>query len=309
MKWHLVDMDDGPDGGGGVALAAALSRAGIEHKCWCFSTLASGWTDGTAAELIRDTDADAFRKRFDSEDVLVPGTLRALSWLAGSGIDDDQGASIHESVLDCVEPVGTLVEAGKAGVPLVEHELVMAKPVRRICAEQFHGGWILDERGYVHSVADGEEAWFRISAMRRKGSRRCALIPRLGRFLFAGCHLFRDGDVALSSWMRVDSMRPSWRPALGRTVSGRIWTRAAHDLTALEIREGFVHSLWAWNAAHKKARLVALLPLPAPWLAAVQEELVAALQGDGPVESPADRCYADAPIDLALTENTLMERL
>ena len=57
------------------------------------------------------------------------------------------------------------------------------------------------------------------------------------------------------------------------------------------------------------ATFVACLPIPATWLQLDEHAWVEAIAGPQEIQiTPADRFYADAPIDLAIECNILLER-
>ncbi len=310
QRIHIIDMDDGPGGGGGAALARVLVANSITHQCWTSSTLSSGWDASPETRCIDDEALAGVMNEAVNDDVFVAGTSAALGWLRR--VAESAENEISESLSKLIEmPQGvrSLLVAGDAELPVAEYEVLVKAPERKLCSKLFHGGWILTDAGNLIGVANGEEAWYRTSQLFRRGMTMCALVPALQRSLYLGSHYFVDGEIRHAAFLRVDSMRPSWRPALGRTVTGRVWQRAVDELDGLNVKHGFLQSLWLLGAGAKQARFVASSPTPSAWLGLDSDGIAAAMVGGASNGlTMADRYYADAPIDLAISCRTLMER-
>ena len=307
---HIIDMDDGPEGGGGAALGRLLTEKGIPHKCWVSSTMSSGWDASVETRCVGDEGLAQVIEDAGPDDMFVPTTRAARFWLAE--VKEKTNVDFPESLARIMAmPVGvrSLLGAANAELPVVGFEVLSKPPERELCSKLFHGGWVLTDLGDLVALENGEEAWYRICQLFRRSTKSCALIPSVGCSLYIGSHLFVDGEARHATFMRVDSMRPSWRLALGRTVSGRVWDRATSELEHLDIKTGFFKSLWLFGAGRKKARFLASEPTPGAWLEIDGDGLAEALFGSPKRHiAPSGRYYADAPIDLAITCSTLLER-
>ncbi len=308
---HIVDLDDGPDGGGGAALASMLRRMEIKHQCWTVSPMDSGWQQNSLAQCVDGPGLLEVIEDLGPDDLVVPGTRAALDWLDTlRGDQDASWQSALEDLLDSPRGFASLTAAVVAEVPIAEHEVIVSKPDRKLCAKIFHGGWILKPDGVLVAVEDGGEAWFRLASLVRKGVGPCALIPSLGRDLFMGLHYFENENGCHHAFFRADSIRPSWRMTMGRTVEGRVWNRAIDDMTHLKLPSGFFQTLWLNAPGQRKARFVASMPLPSSSLVACERELAVAMKSaESGVVTPSGLYYADAPIDFAIDQSTLLERI
>ncbi|MFT7617042.1 MAG: hypothetical protein ACI97A_000675 [Planctomycetota bacterium] len=309
-RFHILDLDDGPDGGGGATLARILSRSGVEHRCWAPSTLSSGWLASSNVVCTSEQDLVNELRGGTEAETYVPGTLATLSLL--SRVDDEFGEDLNSELRGLLRsPWGleSLVEASDDSIQVADHLIFQGIADRKACQPMIGGGWMLTDNGELHSVEDDGEAWYRLNGAMRRDTNKAALIPAMKRHLYLGAHYIGGEDIRQSSFMRVDSMRPSWRPALGRTVDGRPWKRANDDLAELNLASGFWQTAWLFAPGETKASFVASLPVPAAWLQLDEQAWVGALKNPHEFHmTPADRFYADAPIDLAIECQTLLER-
>lgn len=309
-KIYILDLDDGPDGGGGATLAKVLVNHGIRHESWVPTTMSSGWLQSESVSCTSEEELSTKLCQQQGDVQYIPGTHSVLGTL--SRMIEDCGDKLDSGLrqlLGSPRGIESLLRAEREDLPVANHVIVDRRLEENECQAMLAGGWMLDDEGLIHAIEDAGEAWYRNNQAHRSGAKRVALIPANRRLLVLGTHYVVDQDIRHSSFLRVDSIRPSWRPALGRTVAGRLWQRAEVDFMTLEPAPGFWQSAWLIAPGESTAQFVASMPLPSPWIQIDPSAWVEAMQNPRESKmSPADHFYADAPIDMAIDGKTLLAR-
>jgi hypothetical protein len=159
MQIDIIDMDDGPDGGGGAALSASLSVRGIKHTVWVDDALSSGWpTDTEHASVEWLADHEAFRSISDKSLVIL-GTRAAITHV---------NAQKHlpkslERTLKAPRHIDALRAAHDGNARTVPYALLRDTTDLEVMEQTFLASHLLHADGEMLAVSDGGKQWDRLA--------------------------------------------------------------------------------------------------------------------------------------------------
>ncbi len=316
-SWIVVDAADGPESGGGAALARALARREVPHEAWILDSHAGGAprecrcvAPEALGEALRTAGAQAR---------VVPGSLDAVRWLRSAvrESEKDVPGSLRR-LLD--EPTGraALFAAAKWKLPhapfaLIEH------PEREAMKRGFAASHLMAEDGRLQPVSDGEAAWFESRSLIRREGSPAVLLGMPGARLHAVALAVRDGRPAAAGAVIVDAGASRSRSALARSVRPA-GLRAFLTKVARRFGVDGLKTVWAVSVPGKDDfLLVTVHPSPPDWLELFGDDggvLVDALLGDEACSDEAKRFpllsaglyHASVPVDERLEESVILKR-
>ena len=311
MQIDIIDMDDGPDGGGGAALSASLSVRGIKHTVWVDDALSSGWpTDTEHASVEWLADHEAFRSISDKSLVIL-GTRAAITHV---------NAQKHlpkslERTLKAPRHIDALRAAHDGNARTVPYALLRDTTDLEVMEQTFLASHLLHADGEMLAVSDGGEAWLKIKRAARAKRLSAAAVGAKGAQMFQLAVVTKGNRCVASVALRVDQAYSAWRVAFGRVVCGKQWDRLADDAAQLMGQPG-IYTVWATILdGDKRPQFITARPTPPDWLCVAGPDggvLVDALLGDKKnkgEQPPAQRVYSAIPIDTPVTTETLLRRM
>lgn len=311
---HVVDLDDGPDGGGGPAMLRVLRSRGVPFRAWAFETLSSGYA--AAGDLAHVVPAEAGIALVDPADIVVAGSARALAFLEEKAHALPKGVEPPPWALTALLPRHLeALRSARHALPVAAVEWHQSAPARLALASSFKRGWILGASGRCRAVTDPEDAWLRLRRWLGGGEERTALVEGAGLRLAAFALTIRDARPAAYAALAVDVMHESWRIALGRTIDGDEW-RTFAELVARHVAvDGLFHGLAIHSNQRGTPRFLTLRPGAPAWIEAagpdggcLLDTLLDDAFGPGVLAVPAGIAIAAVPVDAPLTADELFLR-
>lgn len=310
MQLHIIDMNDGPDGGGGAALSHALSARGVSHNVWVDDALSSGWPVDCQDVNVCWLPSDGSKPGIDAKSIVLPGTEDAIALVAGW----KKAPKALSDLLAVPRHVEALLAATSDDMKSVPFALLEETTELDVIEKTFLASHLLYTDGEIAAVTDGGEAWLKIERAHRKKRLPVAAVGAKGALMFQMGLVTRGKKAAAHLALRVDQSYSAWRVAFGRVVEGKHWERLADDTAQLLGKTGF-YTVWATMLqGETRPRFITARPTPPDWLSVAGEDggaLVDALLNNKPLsKSPAPQTvYSAIPIDTPVTTETLIERM
>jgi hypothetical protein len=311
MQIHIIDMDDGPDGGGGAALSAALSVRGINHRVWVDDALSSGWPHNTDhVEVSWISNADSLGK-ISSKALVIAGTRGAIN---GASKQNTLPTSLKD-MLKAPRYLDALDSALESDIKTVPFALLVKTTDLEVMEKTFLASHLLYPDGEMASVSDGGDAWLKIERAARGNRLPVAAVGGSGAQMFQLAIVTRGRRCRASIALRVDQAYSAWRVAFGRVVCGKHWDRLADDAARLMGQTG-IYTVWATIlSGDDLPQFITARPTPPDWLSVAGTDggiLIDALIGskDSTCRKPAAQTvYSAIPIDTPVTTETLLGRM
>ncbi|HGY92943.1 MAG TPA: hypothetical protein ENK43_17405 [Planctomycetes bacterium] len=317
-RWIVVDASDGPESGGGAALARALRRRGVEHEAWILDSHAGGAPAGS--RCVASGALARALKTLDDDSRVVPGSLEALRELRSAL--DELGSDAPKSLRRLLdEPSGraALFAASRWQLPHAPFALI-ERPEREAMKRGFAASHLMGDDGRVRPVADGEAAWFESRALIRGEGAPAVLVGMPGAALHAIAMIVKDGQPAAAGAVVVDEGAPLARAALARSVRPN-GLRTFLSKVARRFDVDGIKTVWAVSApGEEDLLLMTAHPTPPDWLELFGADggvLVGALLDDDGARSETKRFpllsaglyHASVPVDERLDETLILQRL
>ena len=297
----ILDIDDGPDGGGGAALLQALRRRGVASRGVAGELLVGG-LQGEPAD-VEFADLEAWLAAHDDmPGRLVAGTRRAVGLM--SGIDGP------ESTLARWE------QAREAALAVPPFALIEKTPDRDNLEETFAASHLLSDDGALSAVTDGGAAWLALKRLANDARLPALLVGVPGARLVEVACVVGDGRLLASAAVRIDAVSKTGRVGQCRSLDGKRWRRFARHCAELIEADGFHRVRCLDVHGQSKPRFVDAMAMPPDWLAIAGEEggeLVDAFLGRGSEDDAmhlaAGITYVAVPVDAPLPLEVLSRRM
>ena len=312
---HVLDLDDGPGGGGGAALFRALRVRGVPCTATVVGFLAGGVRGAEPGlHFLHDGLPEDLGKAIPEASRIVLGTRRLAQRLARRSAEDVP-VPLRSF---CGRPSGVeaVRRAEARDIPVVPFTMLSEAPRRAALMKTYRGSHVLDCEGRLIAARDGEEAWFRLRELERRGRFPAAVVGAPGARRFSCAVVIRNRVAVAAGAVVLDDATPAGRTGLARTVTGRPWIRFVDEVAEI-LRPDGIHTVEGLLLpGENRPRFTASHPVPPDWLPVAGKDgglLLSAWLDDAEPDDTipfveAGRFYAAVPIDEPVDARTLMER-
>jgi hypothetical protein len=314
----IIDIDDGPFGGGGAALLRCLRCRGTPFRAISFDPLSSGYHDTLPGDDVVLVDAESMPERpfdFGSGERVFATSTRAIDWLERKA--GGARRALPEPLRRQIEVPRhlDLLRSRSSDLLFAAFEIVEPGAPDDGRFAGFETGFILSADGRVRRVQGPLALWYELRRSHRGGDSPVAVIPSSGLRAYLFAVVVDARHLTASAVLAADALHESWRPALARSVDGRLWHRFAEDLAAFIAAEGIFHGIALAKVDGSAPRLLSMRPGVPSWIEIAGRDgggLVDAMLGKksaAPRHVPADRTFSSVPIDAPIRPEDIIARL